>query len=421
VSATRRFEAVPFETIRRERTEWLLPGRIPIGGVTILGGDPGLGKSQWTCLLAAQLSRGELGPPAATLMLTAEDDPSRTIKPRLEAAGADLSLIHVVRGMSSDGFELPDDVLELERLVADVKARLVTIDPVSAHLCGKTDSFKDADVRRALRPLSDVGERHQCALLPVMHLNKGSGMPAIYRLSGSVAFSGAPRSILFFARDPDDPEGATGPQRALSHDKCNLGPECSTLLYEIEPVLIPARGDEPEVSVSRLKLIGESNRRGNDLLAFSDGDERTALEEAMEFLCAELANGPIERTEIMKRARAEGHAEKTLRRAREALGVAVDRAGFPSKSYWSLSRAHGAWAPLQAGVDGHDWQNPHGSNGFGAKSGPEMSSRAHLPGMGTTGELTDADGVSFDNDEVPGEQAIARLVEHNLEAKERTS
>jgi RecA-family ATPase len=309
VSAPRRFEAVAFEDIRRESTEWLLPGRIPIGGVTILGGDPGLGKSQWTCLLAAQLSRGELGPPAATLMLTAEDDPSRTIKPRLEAAEANVSLIHVVRALSSEGFELPDDVVELDRLVAETNAKLVVIDPVSAHLCGKTDSFKDADVRRALRPLSDIGERHQCAILPVMHLNKGSGMPAIYRLSGSVAFSGAPRSILFFARDPDDPDGDAGKRRALSHDKCNLGPQRSTLLYDIEPVTVPARGDEPAVRVSRLEFRGKSNRRGNDLLAFSDGEERSAIEEATDFLQDALANGPVEKTEIVKRSRADGHSD----------------------------------------------------------------------------------------------------------------
>jgi hypothetical protein len=408
VSAPRRFEAVAFEDIRRESTEWLLPGRIPIGGVTILGGDPGLGKSQWTCLLAAQLSRGELGPPGATLMLTAEDDPSRTIKPRLEAAGADLSLIHFVRAMSSEGFELPDDVVELDGLVDETNAKLVTIDPVSAHLCGKTDSFKDADVRRALRPLSDVGERHQCAILPVMHLNKGSGMPAIYRLSGSVAFSGAPRSILFFARDPDDPDGAGGRRRALSHDKCNLGPECPTLLYEIESMTIPARGDEPEVSTARLKHIGQSSRRGSDLLAFGDSNERDELDEAIDFLEAELTSGPRERVEIFKAARANGITEKQLRRARLQLGVEFDRTKtVPSRTFWFFpSRAQRPGARLDVGSDGHDWANPHGSAASEALETPPDPSRAHLPGMGTTG---------------PDEAEILRLVKEELDGEERVA
>jgi hypothetical protein len=388
VTAARRFDSIPFSEIKRELTDWLEPGRIPVGMVTILGGDPGLGKSQWTCLLAARLSRGELGPPGITLMLTAEDDPSRTIKPRLEAAEADVSLIRIVRAANSDGFALPDDVVELDRIAGETHARLIVIDPVSAHLSEKINSWRDSEVRSALRPLSDLAERYQCAVLAVMHLNKGTGMQVLYRLSGSVGFSGAPRSVLFFARDPDDPDGVAGRRRALSHEKCNVGPESSTLLYEIEPILIPARDDEPAVNVSRLKLIGESQRRGNELLGFSDGDERSAVEEAMDFLRAELAAGPRERGDVVKAARAEGHySDKTLRTARERLGVTVSRAGFPSRSYWHLSGAQPLWAPLQTDLEGHDWPNPHSSTGSEASNGHPGPSRALSPDMGTTGEI----------------------------------
>jgi hypothetical protein len=384
----RRFDAVPFSEIRRERTEWLLPERIPIGGVTILGGDMGLGKSQWTCLLAAQLSRGELGAPGTTLMLTAEDDAARTIKPRLEAAEAQVELIQVVRAANNDGFALPDDVVELDRLVEETHAQLVVIDPISAHLSDQINSWRDTDVRSALRPLGDLAERYQCSILAVMHLNKAAGMPAIYRLSGSVAFSAAPRSVLFFARDPDDPDGATGRRRALSHEKCNLGPEAATLLYELEPVLIPARGDEPAVDVSRLKLIGESSRRGNDLLAFADDDERSELDDAAEFLRAELANGPRERGDLVKAARAEGISDKRLRRARERLGVETSRSGFPSRTFWSLaSRAPGLWSPLENGDRGHDWANQHDDTGSGLPEEPSDPSRALSLGEGTTGEI----------------------------------
>jgi hypothetical protein len=382
----RRFEAIPFSSIKRQRTEWLVPGRIPIGGVTMLGGDMGLGKSQWTCLLAAELSTGKFSEPGETLMLTAEDDTARTIKPRLEATEANVDLIHVVRGANTDGFVLPDDVVELDRLVGETKARLVVIDPISAHLANQMNSWRDSDVRSALRPLGDLAERYQCAVLALMHLNKGSGMPAIYRLSGSVAFTAAPRSVLFFARDPDDPDGDTGRRRALSHEKCNLGPEAATLLYEIKPVFIPARDDEPAVNVSRLELIGESHRRGNDLLAYSDGDERSVLDDAQEFLRTELANGPRERTDIVKAARAEGISDKALRRARERLDVAVARSGFPSRSYWSLQSCPTLWGSGDESSNGHDWGNPHGSNGSGASNGASGPSRALYPYKGTTGE-----------------------------------
>src|SRR6266498_1540414 len=84
----RRLLATPAAKIQREAVEWLEPGRVPIGLVTVLAGVGGLGKSQWTCLLAARLSRGELGDPGVTLIATAEDSPSTTVVPRLEALEA---------------------------------------------------------------------------------------------------------------------------------------------------------------------------------------------------------------------------------------------------------------------------------------------------------------------------------------------
>jgi AAA domain len=66
----------------------LEPGRVPIGLVTVLAGQGGLGKSQWTTLLPARLSRGEFGEPGASLVATAEDSPGTTVRPRLDAKDA---------------------------------------------------------------------------------------------------------------------------------------------------------------------------------------------------------------------------------------------------------------------------------------------------------------------------------------------
>src|SRR3990172_3145876 len=76
---------------------WLWPGHIPLGKLTIIDGDPGLGKSLMTLDLAARTStgspmpdgsRGDVQGPAGVVLLTAEDDPEDTIRPRLHAAGA---------------------------------------------------------------------------------------------------------------------------------------------------------------------------------------------------------------------------------------------------------------------------------------------------------------------------------------------
>ena len=80
---------------------------------------------------------------------------AHAIVPRLLAAGADVSRVHIVR-VTDDECEvcmtLPDDVPSLVELIKGVDAALLIIDPVMAHLSGKVDSHRDASLRRALAP-----------------------------------------------------------------------------------------------------------------------------------------------------------------------------------------------------------------------------------------------------------------------------
>ena len=81
--------------VDREQVTWLWPGRIPRGKLVVLDGDPGVGKS--TLTIAAKVSTGSPFPDGArpergdVILLSAEDDIADTIRPRLEAAGADLN------------------------------------------------------------------------------------------------------------------------------------------------------------------------------------------------------------------------------------------------------------------------------------------------------------------------------------------
>jgi hypothetical protein len=136
----RRVVAVPASAIRREAVEWLELGRVPLGMVTVLGGIGGLGKSTLTCLWAARNA-------GVTLIATAEDSPETTVRPRLEAAGADLDRVHFVLVRTPDGTEdgiaIPDDVSQLDELVTETTASLVVVDPLVAHLPGRVDAHRD--------------------------------------------------------------------------------------------------------------------------------------------------------------------------------------------------------------------------------------------------------------------------------------
>jgi hypothetical protein len=325
--------------IRRARLRYLEPGRIPFGLVTVLGGYAGLGKSQYTCLIAARLSRGEYGEPAAAVIATAEDSPSTTVRPRLEAVQADLDLVHFIVMQSDDGLEdgiaIPDDLDAVAVNMQRVGAKLLIVDPLVAHLPNEIDSHKDQSVRRALAPLYRLAQELDCAVVVCIHLNKAQGMQPLQRLSGSGAFGAAARSVLLLDRDPDDPDGERGRRRVLAHIKSNDGPEMPSLLYEIQPIMLPEDEEEPQVNTSRLELLGESPHGGRALLASASQEERTALDEAVEFLLAEL--GDFERHdagEITKSAAKIGINYRTLRRAPEAVGAEKEKEGFGGAGAW---------------------------------------------------------------------------------------
>jgi hypothetical protein len=314
--------------------------------VTVLAGLGGLGKSQWTALLAAEN-------PGVTLIATAEDSPSTTVRPRLEAVGADLERVHFVSIQTDDGLEdgvtIPDDIDTLDALLAKLGANLLVVDPLVAHLPGEIDSHKDQSVRRALAPLYRLAEARGCAVVALMHLNKAQGWAPLARLGGSSAFGNFARSVLLLDRDPDDPDGEEGNRRVLAHVKCNVAPLAPSLLYEVEPILLPATLKELEVETSRLELIGESPHNGRALLASANEEERSALDEAKEFLLAELGDGARHPAEsIFKAARPIGIRDRTLQRARTDIGAKTGKADFGRGWEWWLPTP-AAKAPSETG------------------------------------------------------------------------
>jgi hypothetical protein len=336
---TRRAVAEAATQVRRERVEWLEAGRVPLRMVTVLAGVGGLGKSQLTCLWAARNA-------GVTLIATAEDSPSTTVRPRLEAVKADLGRVYFVSIQSDDGIEdgltIPDDMPELERLVTELEARLVIVDPLVAHLPTHIDSHKDQSVRRALAPLYRLAEAQGCAVVALLHLNKTQGLAPMMRLSGSGAFGNAARSVLLLDRDPGDPDGDEGNQRVLAHIKCNVAPLAPSLLYRVAPILLPDTDTDPEVETSRLELLGESQVNGRALLSSASDDERTAQADAEEFLRVELGYGTKQQgtrypaEDMLKGAERIGITKTTLHRARHAIGVETEKAGFGRGWEWWL-------------------------------------------------------------------------------------
>jgi AAA domain len=315
-----------------ERVGWLWPGRLPLGKLAVLDGDPGLGKSAITLDLAARVSAGSELPGggrfglAGVVLLSAEDGLADTIRPRLDAAGAHteriVALSTVAEGGSEGGertISITRDLDTVERAIARVEAALVVVDPLMAFLAEWTDSHKDQHVRRALAPLAALVERTRTAAVIVRHLSKGEGGNPLYRSGGSIGIIGAARSGLVVGADPYDPE-----RRILASNKHNLSRVARSLVFRV--------GSAPNDS-ARVRWVGESNLSAADILKEpADRDKKSALLEAKAFLRVALKDGPVGSEQVKKDARGADISESTLKRAKREMGIA------------SKKQADGSWS-----------------------------------------------------------------------------
>jgi len=344
---------VLLSTVSPEEVEGFWEGRIPLGKLTVIDGDPGTGKSTLTLDLAARASRGGPMPdggtyrdPVGVVILSGEDGLADTIVPRLLAAGADLMrIIALTECPDAQGEEthppvLPDDLGVIREAIVRVEAKLLIIDPLMAYLGSDTNSHRDQDIRRVLFQVAALAEETGVAIVVVRHLNKASGGVALYRGGGSIGIIGAARSGLLVAVDPDDED-----RRVLASTKSNLGPRPESLSFYLE-----ASDGEP----AHVVWDGTSAHDANALLAApSTGEERLAIDEAQEFLLTVLAEGPVACTQVVTEARGAGLSERTLRRAKAALGIESHKPDMRSPWIWTLPKVAKDCRRWPISEDGH--------------------------------------------------------------------
>lgn len=326
-----------FSDIEPEEIRWLWPGVIPLGKVTMLAGNPGLGKSFLTCDLAARLSTGRIFPagipnpngPGRTLILNCEDDAADTIRVRLDHAGADVGMVTTIDGArvgeAGQGFQIDTHLDLLERYIENrPDTRLIVIDPVTAF-CGDANADKNHEVRSLLRPLGELAMRTGVAVVIVSHFNKAGGSAAAYRTMGSLGWTAAVRMAWGFAADREDED-----RRIMFQLKANIAPNSGGFAYRVA-----------EDAEGRVALEWETGRvvgaTADELLQAPGDGEASAQDEAEVFLRTELAGGPVEAKVIQKLARDAGIAEKTLRRAKAKLHIDSKRHGFGPGAPWKWS------------------------------------------------------------------------------------
>jgi hypothetical protein len=261
------------------------------------------------------------------ILFSAEDDAADTIRPRAEAACADLSRL-VIPNFGPRVPRFPEDLPALEELIRERGAELVVIDPLMAFLSPRVAANLDQCVRQALTPLAAIAARTECAILLVRHLTKTGRDRAIHRGQGSMGIVAAVRTAFLVAPHPSDPSA-----RVLTVSKCNVGQPPPALEFRVVESSGQAAIDwtgPVEVTADRV-----SQTRRVEVVRMR--------ERACDWLMLELANGPRTAADLFAAAAAAGIPERTLERAKDSLDVKShrhhDRKAGVSAWYWYDSSA----------------------------------------------------------------------------------
>lgn len=340
-------------SVRTKAVEWVWTDRIPRGKLTILSGDPDLAKTLVAMDIVARYTRGgsmpgcesATTPRGTATCVSAEDDLADTLVPRLHAAGADLDKVQFIEleihQPSESGsptvrcFSLDDLPLLESALDRDPTIGLVVIDPITAFM-GSTDTHRDAEVRACLLRLQQIAHRRQVAILAIQHLNKAAGLDPKYRVTGSLAFVAAARSVLVAALHPDDrKKPIREARRILARTKNNLTGADASLIYTVSTKQI--RLDDGSIRDVPFVVWEEtSTLQATDLLGAGALPQTRMRDAAIEFLEEALALGPQTKQALMQRAAELEIGERTLERAARDLAIRKRPGGFGGSWIWSL-------------------------------------------------------------------------------------
>jgi len=325
-------------TIEPEAVIWLWQRLIPSRKVTLMEGNPGEGKTWAALQLAADVSAGgklpnpetgipdlEVGP-ANVIYMSAEDGPADTLRPRLDAAGANCENIYLFdSGINEEGKPIGvtlGDVEMIENALKDVRPALLIIDPIQGFLGAGVDMYRSNETRPLLAALGKLAEKYNTAVICIRHLTKANSSKAIYRGMGSIDFSAASRSILLIGRDPDNPE-----KRVIIQTKNSLGPTAGAIGFEINDGGFYWTGSS---SLTTANIFKDE----------PDEEEKSAFDEAKEFLTEALQDGPVKKEDLLKEAKGQAISERTLKRAKQSLNIKAKKIKAKNAAWtWELPKS----------------------------------------------------------------------------------
>lgn len=349
------------DTVPEEEAQWLVPGYIPQGQITLLAADGGVGKTSFWCQLLAALSTGratlleEVSPkwdsdslsekadtPAETLsakqdtphkerwgaFFSTEDSVRKKLKKKLRLAGAKMMNLITLESSSTALLELRLGSPELSDFIHSYRPALCVLDPIQGFLPHGVNMAARNEIRECLAPLMALGEQVGTAFLLVCHTNKRAGAWGRTRLADSADLWDAARSVLMMGDAGDG-------RRYLSQEKNNYGPLQPTRLYTFSDsgLLVPA---------------GLTQKRDREFQLQAQPSAAPKREGCKEFLLQKLEEngGSLPAKELEELAKEEGYSSRTIRSVKESLKekkiLSYQAEGARDKRTWwvNLSPTH---------------------------------------------------------------------------------
>ena len=328
-------------SIKPQAIDWLWPGWLPAGKLTILAGAAGTGTTTLALGLGAVITTGGRWPDGShckrkgnVLVWSSEDVADDTLVPRLIASGADLSRCHFIEGITQHGESVPfdpsQDIPELHRAVERIGGvSLLLIDPIVSAVAG--DMHRANDVRRSLQAVVDFAEAHSCAVIGITHFAKGgAGKAPQDRVIGSQAFGALARMVLVTAKEEDSS------RRVLARAKSNIAPDDGGVAYSLDLVTIDG-GIAATHAVWDGTIEGTAREILGDVETDEDGDSGTRDDlEQMLFDTLNDAGGSMATKALMAEVRDAGHSWDAAKRLKKSMGIEARKLGMGGAWMWFL-------------------------------------------------------------------------------------
>ncbi len=323
------------DEVEEENIDWLWYPYLAFGEVSILEGDPGLGKSYLMQKISQMFvdgeklpteHKGETAKTGKVVYFDMENSAGSVTKKRLITNGLknETSFIQCEEPFSIDDEDALDEVYDF---VEEHKPSLMVFDTLNTYM-GKSDSFKGTEVQQTFARFVEIARRFHIAVVVLRHLTKSTKERAMYRGQGSISFTGMARVVMTVGVSPEDPE-----MRVMAITKINVAkpPRAITFTIESVPDTLKERDRSRFVWGEFVDLTSE------DIVSAAP-KANSDREDASSFLKSTLAEQSMESGKLERMAESRSISSRTLHRAADDLGIIKKVTGFgkDKRSIWSL-------------------------------------------------------------------------------------